>query len=561
MTDADQDGIQNAIRSLIAQFESRPTNAFKETIMFSETNNSRKTIGDVDVLYHDGLYHLFHLVLPNHDFIAHAVSTDALNWRRVNNAIFIGDPGSWDDLMLWTMHVSPDPHQAGRWRMFYTGLSRRDQGNFQRLGMALSDDLFHWEKSPVHWVDHRGPKDPELVKHALRKSRSTTASRHHAVYDPSSCFPLQPDPEYYESSLQEGRHWVSFRDPFFYFDGKDGWLLAAGRVNTGPVVRRGCVALMKEVQPHHFSVEPPLHHPRLYDDIEVPNLIVVDEDHYLIGSIREDAKIRYWHTRSIDQRWQSYHDNVLLPQGNYAGRVCRDDQGWLLWNFYSMNLLDRTAENLMPPPKRLVKNEQGLLRAVTFEGINDYALNPVDSRCIDTLIDDLSPQQKHCRMDDGHWDLACESGFQAFVFDQALSHFRLQAKLDLQGSGKCGLVFRIDPQSRDGYYLSLDLLKGLAQLRAWGTGEPGSGEHMMKFQALQSGFWHSELREACVQLIAFGSYIELSINGQVILSLADRQFSHGQLGVYLETARLRVSDIELVELSCPRQTDEHLASG
>ncbi len=164
----------------------------------------------------------------------------------------------------------------------------------------------------------------------------------------------------------------------------------------------------------------------LYDDIEVPNLIVVDDDHYLIGSIREDAKIRYWHTDKIGNRWQSYHDNVLLPQGNYAGRVCRDEQGWLLWNFYSMNLTDRTAENLMPPPKRLVKNDQGLLRAVTFEGIAKYVRESVDATCIHSLIDDVGPKVQQCRVDGGHLDLACDSGFQAFVFDDALDHFRFK---------------------------------------------------------------------------------------------------------------------------------------
>ena len=35
-------------------------------------------IGDVDVVFHEGKFHLFHLVLPNHDYIAHAVSTDGL---------------------------------------------------------------------------------------------------------------------------------------------------------------------------------------------------------------------------------------------------------------------------------------------------------------------------------------------------------------------------------------------------------------------------------------------------------------------------------------------------
>jgi len=47
--------------------------------VFGEQVATRKVIGDVDIVYHDELYHLFHLVLPNHDFIAHAgISRDVL---------------------------------------------------------------------------------------------------------------------------------------------------------------------------------------------------------------------------------------------------------------------------------------------------------------------------------------------------------------------------------------------------------------------------------------------------------------------------------------------------
>ena len=81
--------------------------------MYSDTDSSRRTMGDVDVIFVDGWYHLFHLVLPNHDYIAHAVSRDALNWERVQNALFIGHPGNWDDSMLWTMHVSLNPFWEG----------------------------------------------------------------------------------------------------------------------------------------------------------------------------------------------------------------------------------------------------------------------------------------------------------------------------------------------------------------------------------------------------------------------------------------------------------------
>ncbi len=51
--------------------------------MYIESDGSRKSLGDVDVLYHEGIYHLFHLVLPNHDYIAHAISRDGLFWIRV----------------------------------------------------------------------------------------------------------------------------------------------------------------------------------------------------------------------------------------------------------------------------------------------------------------------------------------------------------------------------------------------------------------------------------------------------------------------------------------------
>ena len=529
--------------------------------MYSEIDGSRKAIGDVDVLFHEGLYHLFHLVLPNHDFIAHAVSTDALNWRRVNNALFIGDPGSWDDLMLWTMHVSPDPHQAGCWRMFYTGLSRRDQGNFQRIGLATSLDLYHWTKVPVNWEDHRGPNDPDLVKQAVRLSRATQADSRSAMYDPASCFPLEPCEEFYESSLDVGRQWVSFRDPFFYQEGSNRWLLANGRVKDGPVVRRGCVALLNETSPNHFKCAANLHHPRLYDDVEVPNLLKFDDEYFLIGSIREDAKIRYWHTSEIGKPWQSYHDNVLLAQGNYAGRICRDDRGYLLWCFYSMAIGDRKANNIMPPPKRLVRTKSGLLRAVSFEGIEQYVRDRYEPSGLRRLIADAKSTQV-VEIVDGQAELSSDDGFEVFAFDANLEHVRFSCQLQSQGFGKCGIVFRLDGETRDGYYLSLDLLKGVAQLRSWGTGEKGSREQMMQFKTLQSAFWYSADRgRVDILLIAFGSYLEVSIDGRVVLCLVNQEFTTGQLGLYLESASVTLSRISIYRLHAPSQTDEHLVKG
>ena len=528
--------------------------------MFTETAGSRKAIGDVDVLWHDGLYHLFHLVLPNHDFIAHAVSTDGIHWRRVRNALFIGDPGSWDDLMLWTMHVSPDPHRAGSWRMFYTGLSRRDRGSYQRIGLAVSDDLYHWEKHPVHWRDDRGPKDPEPIKRAREASCRTRPNDTTALHDEDSCFPLSPSGDHYEAYLEQGRHLVSFRDPYYFHGEDDHCLLAAARVPGGPVVRRGCVAVMKETAPNCFESRPPLHWPMLYDDIEVPNLVEFDDHLYLIGSIREDAKIRYWHTEKLGQPWRSYHDNALMPQGNYAGRICRDEHGWLLWCFFAMDGRDRTANNLMPPPKRLTRTDDGLLRLTSFEGVDAFLEEEQDTRCVQPLKPD--EEGSHCRTDRRKWEISSVHGFQAFVFERQLESFRLDATLRLQGKGKCGLVFRISPETHDGYYLSLDLRKGMAQLRAWGTDGQQTGERRMSIKTLQSASWFTETPgEARLSLLAFGSYLELSIDGYLVLSLADQHFDRGHVGIYLETACLTVEDLELHRLRNPEQVDDQLVGG
>ncbi len=528
--------------------------------MFSDSLRGHKSIGDVDVLYHEGLYHLFHLVLPNHDFIAHAVSTDGFNWRQVNNALFIGDPGSWDDLMLWTMHVSLDPYRHGFWRMFYTGLSRREQGRFQRIGLAVSKDLYHWRKTRVNWEDRRGPSDPELVQQARRLSDQQPVSSRQSKFDGNSHFPLQPDPRFYEASLDGDRNWVSFRDPFHYrdHDGK-GWLLASGRIDHGPLVRRGCVAVMEEVESRKFVSGPALHHPGLYDDIEVPNLLRLESSYYLIGSIREDAKIRYWHADNLLGPWRSYHDNVLLPQGNYAGRICCDDQGWLIWNFYSMSHDDRKSDNLMPPPKRIRRGKHGLLCIESFEGFDNWVERRIPIRAMRSL---LGAADERISVQDNAVEVESASGFHAFVLDEPIGDFRLKAKMSLQGHGKCGFVFRIDPDTHDGYYLSLDLHKCVAQLRCWGTGPKGSGSNMMQFGNLQSASWFTTSPEsALVQLIAFGSYIELSIDGEIVLSLADRTYKDGFCGVYIETAHLRISDLEFEQLQPPMQASDQLAKG
>jgi beta-fructofuranosidase len=524
--------------------------------MYNDFGGIHQTMGDVDVLFVDGVYHLFHLVLPNHDFIAHSISHDGIYWERVHNAVFIGHPGNWDDSMLWTVHVSRDPHDSAQWRMFYTGLARRDRQLKQRIGLATSRDLLTWTKSPTRW------RIPALQ--TIDPASFTDSASIAQAYDPNSPFPIEATPEHYESSLDDGRKWVSWRDPFHFQYANKSWLLCSARVHHGPLIRRGCVGLLEEVEPYRFADRPPIFHPGLYDDIEVPNLIELDNHLYLIGSIREDAKIRYWHSQSLHGPWESHYDNVLLPRGNYAARISRDAQGWLIWNFFSRTA-NRKTNNVMPPPKRLVRQPDGLLHSRSFEAFDRRVvenceisgLKPIESG----QTAGQSPTSISPRWRTNSLLLVNEAGHQIFVFPQNLSCFRLRAKLRLIGMGKCGMVARLDRDSRDGYYLSLDLSKGIAQLRAWGTNCQATGDEMMNFRTVQSAYWNNRPGIADLELLAFGSYLECSIDGRVVLSLVDEVYREGAAGFYLESARAHLHDISLERLAPPEQHDDELTVG
>ena len=315
---------------------------------------------------------------------------------------------------------------------------------------------------------------------------------------------------------------------------------------------------------HGFSLSP-IFHPGLYDDIEVPNLIQINDEYYLIGSIREDAKIRYWHAKSTQGPWYSHHDNVLLPRGNYAARVSQDDKGWLIWNVCSRTA-SRKVSNLMPPPKRLVRQADGLLNAVSFEGFDKRVVKQNSLTGLAPLesCQAASHPQAETNLEwrDESLLLVNEAGFQSFVFPQEFDSFRFRAQLKLVGLGKCGMVARMDRETRDGYYLSLDLLKGIAQLRAWGTNCQATGEEMMNFRTAQAAYWHVNTPgQAKLELVMFGSYIECSIDGRVVLSVVDEVYQRGAVGIYLESARAFVHDISLEQLSPPQQRDDHLTVG
>ena len=123
------------------------------SLMYSPSGFSEvPEIGDVEVFVKNDEIHLFYLTLPNCDIIGHAVSTDGLTWKELPDALHTGDPGSYDDDMLWTMSVV---RYGNQYNMFYTALSKADHGQIQRIALATSEDLIYWKKFPKILLERR----------------------------------------------------------------------------------------------------------------------------------------------------------------------------------------------------------------------------------------------------------------------------------------------------------------------------------------------------------------------------------------------------------------------
>lgn len=477
--------------------------------MYSGSGYSDWEIGDVEVIVADGVYHLFHLIIPNHDYIAHAVSTDGISWRRIKNALFVGDPGDWDDDMIWTMDVYDEDD---RYVMYYTGLQRKDRGVVQRIGLATSRDLINWEKSD------------------------------------GDEFPLESFAPHYEDLHNNPRDWLSFRDPFRFDHGKDKYLLFCGRQGLGPISRRGCVGLMKAIG-NKFELQKPLFAPFAYDDIECPCVVKMNGFYYLIGSLREDIKVRYWFSPEFLNEYHTFHDNVLLPQGNYAARVVYDGDHVLIYNFYYIGNNVNTLR-VLPPPKELSIDKKGRLLLRSF-----YRW---DEKIERTITQDAFPQPSLLfsnptaiiTQNSKQWLMECRSGHELFCIAKPSQSYIWEGSLRLEGMGKCGLVIDAD-EDGNGYFISIDYVYGLLQIRSWGFNELDTQQNFI-FETLQTNnFTPPEDHIVNFKLIRYGNYIELSIDGIVKLTLIDYRYSGSLIGLYSSSSVISLQSSSLSSLSDP----------
>jgi beta-fructofuranosidase len=479
--------------------------------MYSGSGFNDWEIGDITVIIHKGIYHLFHLIIPNHDYIAHAVSKDGISWKRINNALFVGHPGEWDDDMLWTMHVC---EVNEKFEMYYTGLQRKDRGVVSKIGYAESVNLIDWEKK--------------------RKN----------------IFPIGPKGLYYETIDTNPRKWLSFRDPFRFEHRGEVYLLVDARTLTGPVSRRGCVGLVK-ITNDVAELMPPLLNPMVYDDIECPCVFELNNRFYLLGSIREDIKVRYWFAPDFLGEYHSFHNDVILPQGNYAARTVQDGDHLLVYNFfYAYGKID--ALRVLPPPKELTTDKEGRLQLKSYyrwEKMITGIVSQDEFGNTDALFNNPTATSV---MDGDKWICGTRGGYEIFCFQKPSESFIWEGLLTVEGMGKFGIVTDMDKEG-SGYFISFNIRNREVQIRGWGY-NPMNNRQNFIFNDLQAGFFSSVSPDSFrFRLIRYGHYIELSIDDIVILTLMDYTYTNNNIGLYSSSSIISLQQSVIKLLSPPEE--------
>ncbi len=232
--------------------------------------------------------------------IGHATSTNLTDWNYHGTILPLGEPGEWDDSTQWTASVT---RFDGRSYLFYTGRSKSDPINVQRIGVALSDNLHDWTKSLENPV-------------------------------------LQAASPWYEAPAKDRINRSDCRDPWIVrFD--DRWLMYYTASAAGePPDRHGVVGLATSDDLIHWMPEPPVATPGVFGEIEVPQVFPLGERWAMLFCTAKHAEIdghraswngtHYFLADSPHGPFELAPEPLLLADdtgSNYAARAILDP--WL----------------------------------------------------------------------------------------------------------------------------------------------------------------------------------------------------------------------------------------
>ena len=243
--------------------------------------------------------------------LGHAVSSDLTTWEVLPDPLPRNEAGAWDDLATWTGSIV---RVRDTWHLLYTGLSTRDAGLVQRIGLATSNDLVSWERFGDRPV-------------------------------------IEADPTWYALLDPDAWHDQAWRDPWVVADpGGDGFhALITARDRSGSHDARGVIGHAVSADMHSWEVRPPFPSPAGFAELEVPQVVDAGDSALLVfctagrhvSAARRRAHEREPGTGTYICRVSSVLGPFDVPESTYlgpytdlyAGKLVRRGDDWFLMGF------------------------------------------------------------------------------------------------------------------------------------------------------------------------------------------------------------------------------------
>ena len=355
--------------------------------------------------------------------IGHAVSKDMIHWQEKPCVLPPGTAPD-DDLQPWTGCVVK---HDDLFYLFYTMRSKLDDGKKQKIGLATSSDLYHWE---------RYGNNP--------------------VIEPDSSWYVSP--EYPASNgIVDCRDFVVIRHP------EKGWIgYFAARVHADELAKGAVVAAAKSNDLIHWGQLPPVFIPEKYSIIEVPDVFFLNGKWYLTcltgnnygnRGIFSDPFVTYGTVYAVADKpegpfFELPDDNVLMGGIDYhAGHSLRSVlfKG-KMYAFYTQSFYD--YPRTLSPPMSFVTDTKEHLR-LAYSDFNEIYKK-------DTIYDSgevmLEPKLVKCRAEreemSGKWSIqgekyigASETGWQICKLFEIQKNVEIQALINLQKGVAGGIVY------------------------------------------------------------------------------------------------------------------------
>ncbi len=493
--------------------------------MHIPTGFNKEGMGDIDVIAHEGVLHVFYLCLYSHDRVGHLTSTDGLNWKEEPAALHTGAPGAFDDDQIWTMGVFA---HKGKFFMLYTGLAMKERGKVQRVGLATSDDLFTW------------------TRHGDGPVAEADARWYHATVDAKSR--------------------VDWRDPWVFAE--DGVLhgLVTARKGDGawePEGLRGCVGHIVSTDGYHWEVKPPLAMSAPLFDFETVAIAKLAGRYYMTGIAGRDSSAMaatiYRVADRIEGPYRRIGHGEVMPVNNQVFKP-------VVWKGQTLYFshLRGTADweggggrglTALAPAKVADVAADGALVLRSFDGWGAVAVREKIVMAGEDLQGSGAPVRGEWKVGNGGLHGRAAMGTGMFLLSQERESMVMTARVKRLDAAEFGFVFRAKAGD-DATYVSLTPSLRRAQLYVvqpfhktpWaGVTYRWRGRRVV--QEWTSDQTWGETME--VRLVAYGPYVEVSVDGKVLISAITMARVGGKIGFFVEDGGIEVEGVEVMDLKMP----------